>query len=307
MSAAKRRGAVLTVLGAGPVAQAARISAALAAGGDIITVRRAGDIAAFAVHGLSWRRDRGALRAMLARAAARSPFLPADPRTAGCDAGEWAGLIDASAPVLAAALSREGQFQQWDIATPPGAAGGPARIATLRAALSTDGLGFRVQARDGRLVLSVLLPAGSGPLVAVSVAASGSVGISGSVGTAGTPLTIEGPLPPLAFAAFRIEAAEHAAVSRAWAMLALKADADRGELARRWRTLAFALDPSGEGRPAARRPLAEAGRAVALLHGLAAGRSRFAREDLIACCGTRLALPAPRDAGAVAARLLVRA
>jgi hypothetical protein len=284
---------MLTVLGAGPVAQAARLSAALAAGGHVITVRRAGEVAAFAVHGLAWRRDRHALRAMLARVAAIAPFLPADPRTAACDAGEWAGLIDASARLLAVALSREGQFRQWDITMPPEA--GAATIAGLRAALTADALGFRVQRNAAHLTLSVLLPAGSLPLVAAVVARAGS------------HLTAEGPLPPLAFAAFRIEAAERAAVHRAWAMLALKAEADWGELALRWRTLAFALDPSGAGGPAARRPLAEAGRAFALLHGLAAGRARFAREDLMAGCGTRLALPAPRDAGAVAARLLVRA
>jgi hypothetical protein len=295
VSAARPRGGLLTVLGAGPVAQAARLSAALAAEGHVVTVRRAGEIAAFGAHGLTWRRDRRALRAMLARAAALAPFLPADPRTAACHSAEWVGLIDASAPVLAAALSREGQFRQWDIATPPGAPGAAQLIAAVRAALAADGLGFRVQGRAGQLTLSVLLPAGSGPLVAAAMAG------------AAASLSVEGPLPPLAFAAFRIEAAERAAVSRAWAMLALKAEADWGELALRWRTLAFALDPSGEGGPAARRPLAEAGLAFALLHGLAAGRARFAREDLIACCGTRLALPAPRDAGAVAARLLVRA
>lgn len=287
--------ALLTVLGAGPVAQAARLAAALAGEGHVVTVRRAGEVAAFAVHGLSWRRDRRALRAMLARAAPCAPFLPADPRTAACDAGEWAGLIDASAPVLAAALSRQGQFQQWDITTLPGTAGAPAVIASLRMTLAASGLGFRVRGGVGGLTLSVLLPVGSAPDIAAAVAG------------AGVALAVEGPLPPLAFAAFRIEAAERGAVSRAWAMLALKAEADRTELALRWRTLAFALDPSGQGGPAARRPLAQAGLAVALLHGLAAGRSRFAREELIACSGTRLALPASRDAGAVAARLLVRA
>jgi len=103
----------------------------------------------------------------------------------------------------------------------------------------------------------------------------------------------EGPLPPLGFSAFRIIPADSGEIARAWAMLALRDVADPAELARRWRGLAFALDPARAGGRVSPQPLRDAERAYGLLRSLSAGfgQDRFARDDLMALSGLPLALP----------------
>jgi hypothetical protein len=281
--------APLTVLGVAPAAAAARL-AILFGDGPAVTVRRDGQIAAFAAHGLAWRQHRAALRAALARVASVSPFLPADPRHAACTAAAWPRIISASAPMLEAALARAGGFQQWDIAvTAEGAAASPARVATvLRDRLGAEALAVRVRGRPGGLVVSCLMARGHGAPVALALA-----GLPRALAR-GCAVTAEGPLPPLRFAGFRLGEARQEEVSRAWALLALKEVADPAELARRWRGLAFALDPARAGRRGSARPLREAARAYGLLQhlSLGLGQDRFARSDLLSLCGAPLALPA---------------
>jgi hypothetical protein len=269
--------APLTVLGVAPAAAAARL-AILFGDGPAVTVRRDGQIAAFAAHGLAWRQHRAALRAALARVASVSPFLPADPRHAACTAAAWPRIISASAPMLEAALARAGGFQQWDIAV----------TAVLRDRLGAEALAVRVRGRPGGLVVSCLMARGHGAPVALALA-----GLPRALAR-GCAVTAEGPLPPLRFAGFRLGEARQEEVSRAWALLALKEVADPAELARRWRGLAFALDPARAGRRGSARPLREAARAYGLLQhlSLGLGQDRFARSDLLSLCGAPLALPA---------------
>lgn len=283
--------APLTVLGVAPVGSAVRLAVLFGeGGGPAVTLRRAGDIAAFAAHGAAWRQHRPQLRAALARVAAASPFLPADPRHAGCTAGEWPGIIAASAPILAAGLARAGAFQQWDVTiTADGEGASPARVATaLRDRLGPGALSVRVFGRRGGLVLSCLAARGDGG------ALGAALGTLPRRLAAGCAITLEGPLPPLRFAGFRLERARREDVSRAWALFALKDVADPAELARRWRGLAFALDPARARPRASARPLREAARAYGLLQHLSIGlgRDRFARSDLLSLCGAPLALPA---------------
>jgi hypothetical protein len=282
--------APLTVLGVAPVAAAARLARLFGEGeGPAVTVRRDGPIAAFAAHGSAWRQHRTHLRTALARAASVSPFLPADPRHASCSAAEWPRIMSASAPMLAAALARAGGLQQWDIAiTSDGEGASPARVATvLRQDLGAEALAVRVRGRRGGLVLSCLLVRGDGSSIGAALRALPHAARRGAA------IFVEGPLPPLGFASFRLEQARQEEVSRAWALFALKEVADPAELARRWRGLAFALDPARAGRRGSARPLQEAARAYGLLQhlSLGLGQDRFARSDLLSLCGAPLALP----------------
>jgi hypothetical protein len=281
----------LTVLGVAPAAAAARLAILFGEGqGPAVTVRRDGTLAAFAAHGAAWRQHRPHLRAALARVAAVSPFLPADPRHATCTAAEWPRIISASAPMLEAALARAGGLQQWDVSvTAAGAAASPARVVTaLRDRLGPQALSVRVRGRRGGLVLSALVARGSGAAIAASLG-----GLPRQLAS-GCEITAEGPLPPLRFAGFRLAEARQEEVARAWALLALKDVADPAELARRWRGLAFALDPARAGGRGSARPLREAARAYGLLQhlSLGLGQDRFARSDLLSLCGAPLALPA---------------
>lgn len=283
--------APLTVLGVAPAAAAARLAILFGEGqGPAVTVRRDGPLAAFAAHGAAWRQHRPHLRAALARVAAVSPFLPADPHHATCTAAEWPRIISASARILEAALARAGGLQQWDVSvTAEGAAASPARVATaLRDRIGREALSVRVRGRRGGLVLSALVARGGGAAIAVSLSALPRQLASGCA------ITAEGPLPPLRFAGFRLGEARQEEVARAWALLALKDVADPAELARRWRGLAFALDPTRAGGLGSARPLREAARAYGLLRHLALGlgQDRFARSDLLSLCGAPLALPA---------------
>lgn len=284
-------GARLTVLGVGPAAEAARLAKRID-GGDTppLLVCRTGAIAGFAVRGRAWSTHRAGLRAALRRAAGVAPFLPADPRHALCDAASWPRVIGAAAVPLAEALARDGTAQQWEVtiaaADPKGSA---AAFATaLREAVLPHALGTRLGAVRGGIVFKVLLPGGAAEVLAQAL---------GAVGDHGVAAAVEGPLPPLAFAAFRLERAESEAVSRAWAMLALRDAADHDEIARRWRGLAFALDPGlGSARPRTLRPLRAAERAYGLLRGLTGGLPgcRVRRDDLLAECGRTVAVPPVR-------------
>lgn len=291
----------LTVLGVGPAAQAARLAAAIDEGdAPPLLVCRAGAIAGFAVRGRAWATHRAALRAALRRAAEVAPFLPADPRHALCDAASWARVIGAAADPLAEALARDGAARQWEVtvtaAGPESSAAGFAMA--LRTAILPHALGLRVGAVRGGIVLKLLLPAGAADALARAVDAVGDHGVA---------VALEGPLPPLSFAAFRLERAESEAVSRAWAMLALRDAADSDEIARRWRGLAFALDPRlGSAPRRTLRPLRAAERAYGLLRGLTGGLTgcRVRRDDLLAQCGRTVAVLPSRSALEAAERRL---
>jgi hypothetical protein len=281
--------ATLTVLGVAPSGVAARVAAALGEGEmPPVAVCRAGAIAGFAVQGRAWQHARPVLRAALGRAAALSAFLPADPCQALCDAAAWPGVIAGAAGPLGEALQREGAAQQWEIGiAPEGHHASAAELATrLRAALLPHALAIRLRGVRSGLILKVLMPRAAAHVVADAVATLAAPPARG--------LAVEGPLPPLGFAAFRLERAESEAVSRAWAMLALRDAADSAELARRWRGLAFALDPARGGRRLRERPLREARQAYGLLRSLSGGLGgrRFRRDELLALCGSTVAVPA---------------
>jgi len=101
-----------------------------------------------------------------------------------------------------------------------------------------------------------------------------------------------------AAASFAIVVADHAAVARAWGMLALGEEADSETIDRRWRCLAFALDP-GRGGPLSAALLRGAERAHRLLAALARrhGGTRFGREALAAVGGEVMILPRAPEAG----------
>jgi len=278
---------VLTVLGVAPAEGAARVAAALGSGPIPVIVCRAGRIAGFAVRGRAWMDHRDELRSALGRAAAVSSFLPADPGRAVCDASAWPNVIAAASGPLADALARDGEAQQWDVTIMqserrPCAAD---RAGLVRSALLSKALSVRLRGTRAGLVASLLMPRASTASM-VAFLAEFPVRLDGTV-------TIEGPLPPLAFSAFRLERAESAALERAWAMLALRDRTDPTELARRWRGLAFALDPRRDGGRRCERRYREAGRAYGLLRGLAEGLGAraFRRDELFARCGRTVAVP----------------
>lgn len=280
----------LTVLGVAPAPAAARLMARLDDGArPTVTVLRTGAIAAFAAHGDAWRRHRAILRARLSRAVSAAAFLPADPRHAACDALDWPRVVSGSAAVLAGALAEVRDRAQWDITISPAREGAsPAEAASLlRDRLAEAVLSLRLRGHRGGLTLSALVRRGGGRAVA------GAVSALPKALAAGCRLVLDGPLPTLGFFAFRLERPRAEDVSRAWALFALKDIADPEELARRWRGLAFALDPARAGRAASPRPLREAERAYGLLHRLSAGlgQDRFARADLLSLCGAPLAMP----------------
>jgi len=284
-------GAMLTVLGAAPAGSAARVAAVLGGGVLPVAVCRAGGIAGFAIQGRAWPQHRPALRAALVRAASASAFLPADPRHALCEASAWPRVIAAAAGPLAEALMRDGGTQQWEVTIAPGGHRvSAADIATqVRSALAPHVLGFRLRWTRSGLVLTVLLPRSAARGVAGAV-----VALAGRFGGA---VAVEGPLPPLAFSAFRLERAESATVERAWSMLALRDRTDHADLARRWRGLAFALDPARAGGRLPLRPLREARHAYRLLRGLSEGLGArpFRRDEVLALSGTTVAVPTARE------------
>jgi hypothetical protein len=283
-------GAMVTVLGVVPAGSAARVAAAF--GGAIpVAVCRAGGIAGFAVQGRAWPQHRTALRAALIRAASASAFLPADPRHALCEASAWPRVITAAAAPLAEALAQDGGTQQWEVTVAPGGhrISAAAAATRIRSALAPHALGFRLRGMRSGLVLSVRLPRAAAWSVGDAVASLGE--------RFGGVITVEGPLPPLGFSAFRLERAESAAVERAWAMLALRDRTDSAEIARRWRGLAFALDPEHSGGRQPLRPLREAGHAYGLLRGLSEGLGAgpFRRDEIFALCGSTVAVPTSRE------------
>jgi hypothetical protein len=84
--------------------------------------------------------------------------------------------------------------------------------------------------------------------------------------TVNTTIAMRGPLPPLSFAAVRIDSASASDVARAWRALELPAQVDAVSLRRHWRDRAAVLHPDrGAGENG---PMAAAGAAFRLLRDL---------------------------------------
>jgi hypothetical protein len=231
----------------------------------------------------------------LEAACAIAPFLPADPAHAHCANADIATLLAAAAPAIAAALAGPGTRHQWDVVlrwqpeavvaaqrtniADRAAAGGGSRAAlgeavaavlaaererresALRAALGRTALALRTAgAGPAEIGITVLLPAGADTVLEAALQS-----LPADI-TADAEADLRGPLPPVSFAAVRIDRAAPAAVADAWHNLALPARIDAGSLHRHWRDCAARLHPDRGTTDSS--PMQQAGAAFRLLRDL---------------------------------------
>jgi hypothetical protein len=257
------------------------------------------------------------------------PFLPADPAHAVCALADLQPLLAEEAEAIRAALAGPGTCHQWDVvlrwrpeaalascrdAVAEAAAGGgaPALAEAVRAALG------RVQAsRAGALrtamaaVSLAVLEAGAGQGeaglaeagVTVLIPAGREAELEAALQalpdsiTAGVTADLRGPLPPVSFAAMRVDRRSAREVALAWRMLDLPPQADAETLRARWRATAQRLHPD-HGAPDGA-PMGRAAGAMRLLRGLlpaqAGPASLAAAQDRararLRLCATEIAWP----------------
>lgn len=250
-------------------------------------------------------------------------FLPADPAHARCAAGDVAALLAAAAPALTAALAGPGAQLQWDVklrwpAEPVLAArraeiaqvlqGGGGRAALAEAvggALARERAHREAGLRRGLAgVALAMAPCGAGDTetgLTVLVATDGEAALEAALGAlpadiaADAEIDMRGPLPPLSFAAVRIDRAAPAEVADAWRQLALPDRVDAAVLQQHWRDTAFRLHPdraAGDGGL-----MAQAGAAFRLIRDLLPAEGGDQAWSLPAlqrhaACRMRLAAPA---------------
>jgi hypothetical protein len=205
------------------------------------------------------------------------PFLPADPAHARCARGAVAGLLAAAAAGIAEALAGPGTRHQWDVVLRwQGDAVVAARRAEIAAAADAAGGGRTALAEAveaalarERLQREAALRAAVAP-VAVAVAAAGAgatetgltvllpadggeAALEAALNalpdgvTANGTIDMRGPLPPVSFAAVRIDRAAPAEVAQAWRTLALPERVDAAGLRRHWRDCAARMHPDRAG------------------------------------------------------------
>jgi hypothetical protein len=223
------------------------------------------------------------------------PFLPADPAHARCALGAAEGLLAAAAPAIRQALTGPGTRHQWDIVLRWQAeavvaarraeiaeatrSGGGSRAALAEAVASA--LARERALREAALravsaqVALAMAPAGAGPTetgLTVLMPACGESALEAALNTlpadisAGATIDLRGPLPPVSFAAVRIDSAAASEVAQAWRMLALPDQVDAAALRQHWRDCAARLHPDRAG--GAEGPMASAGAAFRLLRDL---------------------------------------
>jgi hypothetical protein len=223
------------------------------------------------------------------------PFLPADPAHARCARGAAAGLLAAAAASIAEALAGPGTRHQWDIvlrwqgdavvaarrpeiaAAVAEAGGGRAALAAaVEAALARERSRREaaLRAAASRVALA-MAPAGAGPTetgLTVLLSARGEAALEAALNalpadvSAGAAIDLRGPLPPVSFAAVRIDRAAPGEVAQAWRTLALPEHVDAAALRRHWRDCAARLHPDRSG--GEQDMMASAGAAFRLLRDL---------------------------------------
>ena len=206
------------------------------------------------------------------------PFLPADPAHARCAGASVAGLLEAAAPAIREALAGPGTRHQWDIVLrwqPEDVVA--ARRAEIAEAASNAGGGRDALAEAVHSALArertrretslhralaghalAMAPAGAGPTetgLTVLLPAAGEAALEAALNA----------LPPVSFAAVRIDRAAPSEVANAWRTLALPDQVDAAALRQHWRDCAARLHPDRGGGDA---PMVNAGAAFRLLRDL---------------------------------------
>jgi hypothetical protein len=200
------------------------------------------------------------------------PFLPADPSQARCKSTALPALLNGAADTIADALAGPGRCHQWDVvlrwpaesvvasrrtdiarAAQEGGGGRVALAEAVAAALAAE----RAQ-REAALRAAVapvclaLLPAGAGTCetgLTCLMPPGGEAALEAALGALPAAITAEadadmrGPLPPLSFAAVRIDSAAAADIAQAWRTLALPHQVDAAALKQHWRSCAARLHP----------------------------------------------------------------
>ena len=248
------------------------------------------------------------------------PFLPADPAFSRCPEAEIASLLVSAATALDEALEGPGRCHQWDVilrweaqavvAARRGeiasqAAGGRAALAEAVAAALTRERDLRAAGLFRALapVARALRPAGNGTAetgITVLLPAGAEAALEQALGalpeavSAGATADLRGPLPPVSFAAVRVESAGPAELARAWQVLDLPARVGAADLRQRWHECARRLHPDHGAADAG--PMAEAGAAFRLIQNLLPPdeTARLSLPALQQRGARRLTLPDPR-------------
>jgi hypothetical protein len=325
----------MRLLGFVPLAMAGPVQTRLASvGGPRLASARAGTIAALLQEEPAGRlsgRRRQALKASLLSLQQRlelacqsGPFLPMDPGAAICPPAAIADVLAAAHADLAEALARHGAQHQWDLAlrwsaesviarhrtdiAQAASGAGPSglaaavqaslraerarRSACLRDTFCAAGLTFDPAAMSGgdtEILTTILVPAAAPSGIEQALQALPGWMQDGAA-------DLRGPLPPLSFAAVRLEKLAPAAIEAAWRCLDLPASLDAEALHAIWRRRAAGAHPDRAGpgtKPAATAAftaLADAYRTLRPL--LAQGGSPCTLAALRARAGLRLVMPA---------------
>ena len=235
-----------------------------------------------------------AMQRRLEAACMNGPFLAADPARAVCPAADLPRLLNDAAPPIAAALREYGAIHQWDVVLrwqpePVVAARRDEIAASLTDGGGAEALAAAVQAalaRECSLRGAALAACVSRVAVATREGAGGATEVSVTVllgrgheallehalGSLPDPITrgaeadLRGPLPPVSFAALRLDSTAPADLGAAWAALALPAEVDAAGLRRHWRQAASRLHPDHGGLSDG--PMTAAGSAYRLLRDL---------------------------------------
>jgi hypothetical protein len=222
-------------------------------------------------------------------------FLPADPAHSRCRAADVQKLLIAASPAIGEALQGPGTCHQWDVllrwpaeavvaarrneiaADAAGGGGGrEALAASVSAALARERV-LREGALQAALagVSLAIQPAGAGQTeigMTVLLPRCGEAALETALHSLDQRITenaqadVRGPLPPISFAAVRINAAAPADVAAAWKTLALPERVDATTLRQHWRSVAARLHPDRGCQSDA--PMVAAGAAFRLLRDL---------------------------------------
>jgi hypothetical protein len=238
-------------------------------------------------------RDLFGVQRRLEVACLQGAFLPADPSRNLCERAKLPGLLaDAAAPI-GDALAVLGLHHQWDVVlrwlAEPVLEARRSEIQVAAAGTGKAGLAEAVGAalgreralREGALqaalarVARAVKPAGAGITetgFTVLLPASEEAALENALNglepdiAAGASADLRGPLPPISFAAVRVESAAPRDVAQAWRRLGLPDHVDTASLRRHWHACAARLHPDHGAAEAA--PIREANAAFRLLRGL---------------------------------------
>jgi hypothetical protein len=247
------------------------------------------------------------------------PFLPMDPGAACAPAHQVRALLEAAEADVSAALAMHGGLHQWDLALswpaepvvaqrraqivraaegngPAGLAEAVAsalraererRAACLLGALRQAALTCDADALSGGdngLTVTILLPAGPPSAIEATL-----LGLPEWMQDCTADL--RGPLPPLHFAAIRLDALSPSAIAASWRCLDAPASLDAQGLHRLWRRHATICHPDHAG-PASASAFAALGAAYRTLRPLLPpGSGAYTLDDLQALAGLRLVAP----------------